>query len=58
MSAFNEKTNFFGLPLLIFLGLQIYEGIAAIFWQSAAMFVRCFHNIFLTLIKVAGIKFP
>ena len=36
-SAFNEKTNFFGLSfLLFFLRLQIYEAIAAIFWQSAS----------------------
>ena len=28
--------NFFGLSLLIFLRLQIYEAIAAIFWQSAS----------------------
>ena len=36
-SAFNEKSNFFGLSvLLFFLGLQIYEAIAAIFWQSAS----------------------
>ena len=30
------KTNFFGLSFLLFLRLQIYEAIAAIFWQSAS----------------------
>ena len=37
MKAFNEKTNIFGLSfLLFFYRLQIYEAIAAIFWQSAS----------------------
>ena len=36
-SAFNEKTNFFGLSFLVFFfRLPIYESIAAIFWQSAS----------------------
>ena len=31
------KTNFFGLSfLLLFLRMQIYEAIAAIFWQSSS----------------------
>ena len=35
-SAFNEKTNFFGLSFLLFFRLPIYESIAAIFWQYAS----------------------
>ena len=36
ISAFNEKTNFFGLSFYCFFRLQIYEAIAAICWQSAS----------------------
>ena len=36
ISAFNEKTNFFGLFFYCFFRLQIYEAIAANFWQSAS----------------------
>ena len=35
ISAFNEKTNFFVCRFYYFLRLQMYEAIAAIFWQSA-----------------------
>ena len=36
ISAFNEKTNFFGLFFTILSRLQIYEAFAAFFWQSAS----------------------
>ena len=43
ISAFNGKANFFGLSfLLFFLGLQIYEAIAAFFRQSASYVVPWF----------------
>ena len=42
ISALNEKTNFFLVCLFycFFLRLQIYEAIAAIFWQSASYFSK------------------
>ena len=48
-SAFNEKTNFFGLSFLLFFRLPIYESIAAIFWQSASYVIRLFPLSFLTV---------
>ena len=37
LSAFNEKTEFFwSVCFTVFFRLQIYEAIAAIFWQSAS----------------------
>ena len=38
LPAFNEKTIFLSVFFTVFLRLQIYEAIAAIFWHSASCF--------------------
>ena len=51
ISTFNEKTNFLVCLFSVFFRLQIYEAIAAIFWQSAS-YVCNFKTYFLNLFEV------
>ena len=45
--SFTGKKNFFGMSFLLFLGLQIYEAIAAIFWQSSSYAFKLCSHIFM-----------
>ena len=49
MSAFNEKTIFLICFFTVFFRMQIYEAIAAIFWQSASyvVFLKIFSLTFM-----------